>query len=262
MSRLISLLLGAFAAWMISVLFFPAGDLVQRICVAAVVLAVAVVSYQAAKIAGSDRSQVLGTFARERARGRWQFSLRELLLAALAFALAMALVSTSRPSVGTPFFRSFSALTAVQSVCKSLGINARCDRSSVTVSGNPGDKTREVAMEMEPPRPADLCRLLAGLQSEIKRELSDRQCTVVNRGHPSLGPIGGVKYIDYEYGSTDGEVQIVIIVRADDRWGAIVRVQELGASECRGVATKNRMRKNGSKLAVRTVSAPPTTGTS
>ncbi len=142
-------------------------------------------------------------------RPRWyQFTLREMLLAALAMCLLCGLFAGERHSSTTSFFDSFERTGAQGKV-----VAAACARASLKshVLGGPscgsGRETGAVydcEVVLDSPPLAQSRKVVAALEQEIERLLREDGCEMRGRGGCSYDGF----MLEYRKGPTEGDIYV------------------------------------------------------
>jgi hypothetical protein len=138
---------------------------------------------------------------------RWyQFTLRELLLAALAFCLLMALFAGQRHSTTTSFLWSFSQNSStvdqvVTAACAQAGLKVHVLGGPSSAWGRETGGVYYCEVVFDAPPVAESRKVVAALYQEIERLLNADGCKVGG----GSGPRDGFE-IEYSKGSTEGDV--------------------------------------------------------
>jgi hypothetical protein len=160
-------------------------------------------------------------------RSRWEFTIREMLLATLACALLMGLIIKDRPFIPTPFFAALhnGSTDPIQSVYKRLNVPGN---GSGGGSSNWGKKNARIqrSFAMNSIEGAEAWRLMAELKQEIKSLLHHHGCCI-------LLPTGKTQYLnetdfgfEYETSTTRGEIQVHSLIGSEKTWKLLILIGE------------------------------------
>ncbi len=157
-------------------------------------------------------------------RHRWyQFTLREMLLAALAFCLLVALIVGQRHSGTTAFFRSFDAHKAVAAACSRLGLKVD-ELIACQTSHSEGDRTadRSIILWLDIPPASEAEKVIAEFRREVGHQLEKCGCEIHRRGWEDEPGAKEMADFDFKYsqGGTEGDAHVCSLLFREDYYSA------------------------------------------
>ncbi len=155
----------------------------------------------------------------------WQFTLRELLLASLAFLLLVALFATAWPSRTTPFFDTFSHKNALATVCGRLQLNLKSPGGGEGVSRVGKTAVRNLEIEVASPKASEVGRVMAELRREIESLLKKSGCQIHGR-ESGCSSSGDHFSFEYDKGGTTGDIFVHSVAISDMRWVILILMHE------------------------------------
>ena len=167
-------------------------------------------------------------------KSRFNFTLRELLLAMVAvgalLALAVKSYERAQPFVTTGFYQLLDGAksqTIVAASGQRLGVNVKSLGAGASESSGGKSASRELRLTIR--APLEYPGLLLGeLQRESQQMLEQDECSVLSSGGASEGTKRNITQFsfDYEKGATRGHVFVHRVPTSEDSWQLFILIHE------------------------------------
>ncbi len=162
-------------------------------------------------------------------RGRWRFTLRELLLAIVALSAIFALIAQSRRFSQTPFFDSFDGNQALTDACRKLSLAYDPGAQGRSTSLHTRAAVRSLDIEIRSPPPSKSGQVITGLRREIESALTKHDCHIYGRGWSGDLDLSDIDdfHFDYTRGSTHGDIYVSSFAGSGKSWKITILIHEL-----------------------------------
>ena len=215
-------------AGMLSWGLMPLGDPDSKILCFFYVLALVLGAWFLGRAMGRRAIWRLSPAAADLAVRRWQFTIREMLLGSVAFALLLGLITSSRPMSTTPFFKFHASNPdwgehVIKSVCGKMGFPMADSRSGGGEQGGgrrkPGCIASITWIRPRPSAHAGGCGSGHGDRGILKQH----GCRTAGGWREAAA---ADFHVDYDFERTQGDVEAYAVVRSGNRWGLQIVIHE------------------------------------
>ncbi len=216
-------------AGMLSWGLMPLGDPDSKILCFFYVLALVLGAWFLGRAMGRRAIWRLSPAAADLAVRRWQFTIREMLLGSVAFALLLGLITSSRPMSTTPFFKFHASNPdwgehVIKSVCGKMGFPMADSRSGGGEQGGRPTEAWLYRLNYVDSAPAKCApQVVAEAAMEIEALLKQHGCRTAGGWREAAA---ADFHVDYDFERTQGDVEAYAVVRSGNRWGLQIVIHE------------------------------------